>query len=306
MISIDRNAKRPVHEQLVEQLRYLIATGQYRVGETLPSTRVFGEQLGVSFHTVRKAYQQLEKEGLVQSRVGSGFTVRERVPLQKGQRMEQGAAILQESLQRLIGLGLAGEELEYLFQEQMGLLEGEAARNKILFAAPYRELADTGAHQIAVALQQPVDPVTLGALHQHLDADYVLTGFPHLHRVREVLPRAEVAGILTYLSPETLGHIAGLSGHHTLGLVTRHVDAIGPMTIEIKSLSGFSGQLIATSIESGSRQLETFLPQTDLLLYTPGCRRTLVPYLNDDRPHAPLAHVVSRDSIAMIRQFIPG
>ena len=83
MISIDRTSSRPVAEQLADQLRYRIAGGHYRTGDTLPSTRVLGAQIGVSFHSVRKAYQELEREGLLESRKGSGFVVKERVPAQR-------------------------------------------------------------------------------------------------------------------------------------------------------------------------------------------------------------------------------
>ena len=106
MITIDRTSNVPLHEQLVEQLRFFIASGHYKIDETLPSTRTLARQVGVSFHTVRKAYQQLEQEGLLEARVGSGFKVKERVPLGKTERIERGATIVQEALQKLIGLGL--------------------------------------------------------------------------------------------------------------------------------------------------------------------------------------------------------
>ena len=52
-ITIRRTSKTPVHEQLVEQLRYLIASGHYQIDQPLPSTRVLAKQLSISFHTVR-------------------------------------------------------------------------------------------------------------------------------------------------------------------------------------------------------------------------------------------------------------
>ena len=73
MITIDRTSNIPVYEQLVEKVRYLIASGQFQIDETLPSTRTLAKQVGVSFHTVRKAYQQLEDEGWLEVRIGSGY-----------------------------------------------------------------------------------------------------------------------------------------------------------------------------------------------------------------------------------------
>ena len=115
-LQIDRDANMPVREQLINQLRYLIASGHYKVNETLPSTRTLGDQLDISFHTVRKAYQELEDEGLLSSRVGSGYRVEERTPLAKSERMERGAKVVNDTLQQLVGLGLSDAEIESLFQ----------------------------------------------------------------------------------------------------------------------------------------------------------------------------------------------
>ena len=115
MIELDRTAAIPITEQLVEQLRYHLAAGRYRTGERLTSTRKLADQLGVSFHTVRKAYQRLEEEGLLSSKRGGGFYAAEPPALSSSERRERGASIVQDALQRLVALGLSNEETEYLF-----------------------------------------------------------------------------------------------------------------------------------------------------------------------------------------------
>lgn len=52
-------------KHISDRIRLMIVTKQFQVGEVLPSTRVLGKQLNSSFHTVRKAYQSLEQEGLL-------------------------------------------------------------------------------------------------------------------------------------------------------------------------------------------------------------------------------------------------
>ncbi|GIV60932.1 MAG: GntR family transcriptional regulator [Rhodothermaceae bacterium] len=306
MITLDRAASTPVHEQLVEQLRYLIATGRYKPGETLPSTRAMGEQLNLSFHTVRKAYQELEREGLVEARPGSGYTVIERVPLSKSERMERGAAVMQETLQRLIGLGLDEAEMEYLFEEQLALLEGEGERLKLVFAAPYRELAELAGSQVASVVQQPVEAATLDALAHHQDADFVFARMQDVRHVREQIPRADVIGVVVMPGLDALARIARMLDHETLGLVTRYPDAIGPLSAELRAQSGFAGQIVAASVEHGSRHLAQLVPQTDLLLYTPASRRRLLAVLTDRYPHAELTFHVSREALEAIRQALPG
>lgn len=306
MLTIDRSSSTSVHDQLLEQLRYHIASGQYKVDEMLPSTRQLADQVGVSFHTVRKVYQELEREGLLEGRPGSGFVVRERAPLSKGERMERGAAIVVEALQRLIGLGLAEEEAEYLFHEQMSLLKSTADRYKLLCVAPYREMAEACAAQLTSNLQQPVDPATLAALDRHHDADYVFTTFPLMHRVMELLPRADVVGMATYVAPEALARVARLLGEQTLGIITRSEDAVPPLMQELRSQTGFSGQMLAALLDESTGHLQRFMEQTDLIVFTPACRRRLKPLLQAHPPHAVATHFISRESLETIRQTVPA
>ena len=67
---------RRLYRQIAEQLRGLIASGEYSVGERLPPERDLAKQLRVSRPSVREALIALEVEGLVEVRVGSGIYVR--------------------------------------------------------------------------------------------------------------------------------------------------------------------------------------------------------------------------------------
>ena len=132
MIEIDKHSGQSVHQQVVNAMRFRIAGGQYRIGGRLPATRKLASQLGISFHTVRKAYQQLEEEGLVEARAGSGFIVKDAAPLSKSERMERGASILGAALKEAVGIGLDEEEITYLLDEQISLLESEEDQTKIV------------------------------------------------------------------------------------------------------------------------------------------------------------------------------
>lgn len=292
--------------QLVEQLRFLIASGRYAVDETLPSTRRLAEQLDVSFHTVRKAYQKLDEEGLLEARPGSGYRVRERAPLGKSERIERGASLVQEVVQRLIGLGLSEPEITTLFDEHLATLAGPPTPHKLLFAAPYRELAELAAEQISRALQQPVVPVLLGQLIHHQDADFVIARFVEVQAARTRLPRADALGVVIYLSPAVLDRAARLLAHETLGLVARDAASLAPLIGELRALTGFSGQVLGTPLDAGPSALQQTIEQSDLLLFTPASRRRLQPLLRSERPHAALTPIVSAESLAALREAIPS
>ena len=74
---VDPSSQVPVFKQIADYLRSSIAAGIYRRDEALPSKRVLGMKLGVNPHTVQHAYEDLQKEGLVEARKGSGMYVAE-------------------------------------------------------------------------------------------------------------------------------------------------------------------------------------------------------------------------------------
>ncbi|MEX0747213.1 MAG: GntR family transcriptional regulator [Rhodothermales bacterium] len=305
MISIDRTSSQPIHDQLREQLRFQIASGHYKIESALPSTRKLADQLDISFHTVRKVYQDLEREGLLASRPGAGFIVMERVPLSKSERTERGAAVVRDALQRLIGLGISEPEIDYLFQEQLSLIEGSGSDHKLLAVFPYREMASLCAEQIEHTLQQPVQPATLADFGRHTDADFIFAPYAHLRQVMSTLPRADVIGIITYLRPEALEQIARLSENQTLGVISKYVDAIPPLTSEIRSSTAFSGQMIAASVDESTDHLKQIIGQTDLIVFTPDCRRRMLGIMKGSERHIAIAPVVSQASLAAIRLTVP-
>lgn len=73
--SIDRTASEPVFEQICAAIRARAVAGELSAGETVPPTRVFATELGVSRSTVVTAYEQLVAEGYLTSQQGSGYRI---------------------------------------------------------------------------------------------------------------------------------------------------------------------------------------------------------------------------------------
>lgn len=64
-----------IYEQIVNQLKNAIVTGELKTNEALPSIRTLAGDLQVSVITTKRAYEELEKEGLIRSVAGKGFYV---------------------------------------------------------------------------------------------------------------------------------------------------------------------------------------------------------------------------------------
>lgn len=74
-IQINENSAEPLYHQIESQLKSLIITGQIEEGTLLPSIREFASALKCSVITVRRVYQDLENEGLLRTKQGTGTFV---------------------------------------------------------------------------------------------------------------------------------------------------------------------------------------------------------------------------------------
>ncbi|WP_120499382.1 PLP-dependent aminotransferase family protein [Roseovarius sp. EL26] len=74
-LSIDRSTGVPIFEQICEAIRSGVIAGELTQGQTLPPTRVFATEIGVSRSTIVTAYEQLVAEGYLHSIQGSGYTI---------------------------------------------------------------------------------------------------------------------------------------------------------------------------------------------------------------------------------------
>ena len=74
-IHISQDDGTPIYQQVVSQIRLLVASGRLEDGEQLPAVRRLAEQLLVNPNTIARAYRELESAGVVVSRRGSGVYV---------------------------------------------------------------------------------------------------------------------------------------------------------------------------------------------------------------------------------------
>src|SRR5689334_7852078 len=83
-ISVDRRARKPLHQQIYDSFRRRIIRRELRAGELVPSSRWLARELRVSRLPVLNAYAQLLAEGYFESRIGAGTFVATSLPSQQG------------------------------------------------------------------------------------------------------------------------------------------------------------------------------------------------------------------------------
>lgn len=113
----------PIYLQIVQQIKYLVASGRLQPGEELPSIRVLAEQLLVNPNTIARAYRELETAGVVEKRRTAGtFIAESGSPLARKERLK----LLNERVDQLLveasQMGFELDEVLKLIQQREHVL----------------------------------------------------------------------------------------------------------------------------------------------------------------------------------------
>jgi GntR family transcriptional regulator len=110
----------PLYLQLMQQIRHAAESGALRDGDQLPGIRTLAEELVVSPNTVAKAYSELEHEGLLELRQGSGaFVCVKRRARSLADRVEDARRRVGDLLIELREEGLHDEEIRRVFEAEL-------------------------------------------------------------------------------------------------------------------------------------------------------------------------------------------
>lgn len=121
-ITIDETDRRPIYQQIVDEIKAIIAAGELGEGSSLPPVRQVATNLGVNLNTVAFAYRRLQKEGLIRVRHGSGAVVIARAMPQGNEARLQ--AKLMPVLTDMVLSGLTKAEVLALVNESLSTLIG--------------------------------------------------------------------------------------------------------------------------------------------------------------------------------------
>jgi GntR family transcriptional regulator len=74
-IIISSNTSKPIYEQITSQIKAMIMSGELQTGDPIPSMRALAKSLHVSVITVQRAYEDLQRDGFIETTVGRGSFV---------------------------------------------------------------------------------------------------------------------------------------------------------------------------------------------------------------------------------------
>ncbi len=120
LFEIDSRSPMPVYRQIIDQVRYAVATGRLRDGDRLDSIRDVAVQARVNRNTVARAYSELERGGLIRTRTGQGsFVTVERADMTRRRARQLLADPMDEILVQGRELSFTEPELRDLFEERL-------------------------------------------------------------------------------------------------------------------------------------------------------------------------------------------
>ena len=112
----------PIYQQIVTQVKHMVASGRLRPNEEVPPIRVLAEQLLVNPNTVARAYKELESAGVLTSKRGSGTRVAETgSPLEYSERLRVLTELIEGLLVEANQLGFTVEDIIELMQQKINL-----------------------------------------------------------------------------------------------------------------------------------------------------------------------------------------
>ena len=111
-IIISNASNDPIYLQIVKQIKAMIMSGELSPGDALPSMRNLAMQMRVSLITTKRAYEELERDGFIETYTGKGsFVKAQNAELLREENLRQTEEYLQKAIQKAKISGITFEEL---------------------------------------------------------------------------------------------------------------------------------------------------------------------------------------------------
>ena len=120
-LSIDPRQRSPIYSQIIQQIKHLVASGELTAGQQLPTVRALAAQLHVHLNTVARAYDHLDREGVISAQQGRGTFIAERanqIHLQQHRR-ETLQTMIDQTILNALSLGYTHQEIEAAFDRTL-------------------------------------------------------------------------------------------------------------------------------------------------------------------------------------------
>lgn len=117
-IIISNSSNDPIYLQIVKQIKGMIMSGELKSGDPLPSMRNMALQMRISLITTKRAYEELERDGFIESYTGKGsFVKAQNQEVMREENLKQIEELLQAALDKAKTSGVSTDELIDIIKE---------------------------------------------------------------------------------------------------------------------------------------------------------------------------------------------
>lgn len=122
VINVDTRDRKPIYEQLIDNIKQLVLHGMLKPDEQLPGVRTLAGELAINPNTIAKAYAELERQGIIYSIQGRGSFVCDNIEHLASVQRAESAAEVKKVLERAYDAGVTKGEiakmLDSIWREQ--------------------------------------------------------------------------------------------------------------------------------------------------------------------------------------------
>ena len=122
-LTINTKDSRPIYQQVADGIKELIARGELAEGTLLPPVRQLAADLGINLNTIATAYRELQKDGLIFIKPGSGSIVTSRTTTERSQ--DELMRPLRAALTELVLAGLSQNKILNMVMRELNTVGGE-------------------------------------------------------------------------------------------------------------------------------------------------------------------------------------
>lgn len=260
----------PIYRQLVDSVHIAIKKGELPAGMQLPTVHELTQELGIARGTAKRAYDELERLGLVEKVQGRGTFVCYQ-PENSGSRKEQAMVAIDTMLDRLEDMGFSAAEINIFLNLKLRERAEQEAYVKIAVVECNTENLSQMSEQLRHIPGVDLYPYLLESVQQYPyklseDFDLIVTTASHADYLESVVPhKRKVARVALRLSVESLSPVIKLRPGKSLGIIGysgRFAELLHRTVQEYVENVTIDAPITAESEE----QLDTYLQGKDAVL----------------------------------------
>jgi GntR family transcriptional regulator len=135
MFRVNPSSGIPLYLQLMEQVKHAVETGALREGDRLPTIRKVAKDLVMNPNTVVRAYRELEHEGVLELKHGSGAFIKATAG-GRARLVHEAQKVMHSAVERLISRGLSNDELRRVFENELAHADAQERKEGAVVDKP--------------------------------------------------------------------------------------------------------------------------------------------------------------------------